>query len=170
MAKDKQHLRELIPSDCVAINEIIDFAHELAEREKKEGWEKFGDANKGRTPLSRQLSSIVTGKLEKGCSWFDFAPDSSWIAEGKFDEISLRIFKASELYSRAINPGKGMHYHDTFACLVVASTMGEDVTEKVELVRKRALHSGLLPEDRKDFHEYSLEALEKFRREVEVQS
>lgn len=168
MAQEKQHLRELVPSDCKAINEIIDFAHELAEREKKNGWEEHGDANKGRTPLSRQLSSIVTGKLEKGCSWYDFAPDSSWISEGKLDEVTLRMFKAAELYSRAVKPGMGLHYHDTFACLVVASTTHEDISEKVELVRKRAIHSGLLPKDRKDYHEYSLEAMERFRKQVEV--
>tara|TARA_Y100001936_G_scaffold217380_1_gene229279 strand:+ start:251 stop:760 length:510 start_codon:yes stop_codon:yes gene_type:complete len=169
MAKDKPHLRELVPSDCKAINEVIDFAIELAEREKKHGWEEYGDANKGRTPLSRQLSSIVTGKLEKGCSWYDFAPDSSWMSEGKIDEVTLRIFKASELYSHAVAPGKGMHHHDAFACLVVASTTSEDISERVELVRKRALHSGLLPKDRKDYHEYSLEAMERFRKSVNIQ-
>ena len=41
MAQHKEHLKDLVPEDCVAINEIIDYAQELAEREKKEGWEKF---------------------------------------------------------------------------------------------------------------------------------
>lgn len=168
MSKHKEALIDLIPEDCVAINEIIAFADALAAREKQAGWEKHEDANALRTALSRQLSSIATGKLERGCSWYDFAPDSAWIAEGKIDEISLRVFKAAEIHSRILNPGKGMHYHDTFASLVTACTTDPQIAEKVALVRKRALKSGVLDAHKTEFHEYTLEALENVRKEMEA--
>lgn len=168
MAQHKEHLKDLVPEDCVAIHEIIDYAEELSEREKKEGWEKFEDANRCRTPLSRQLSSIVTGKLEKGCSWYDFAPDSAWVSEGKIDDVSLRIFRAAELYSRSINPGKGMHYHDAFACLVTACTTDPQIHEKVEIVRRKALETGLLDANRQGFHEYSIQTMDELKKTVEA--
>ena len=170
MAENKEPLTDLVPSDCVAINEIIDFAYELAKREKQEGWEKFEDANHCRTHLSRQLSSLVSGKLEKGCSWFDFAPDSAWVQIGKIDEVSLRVFKAAELYSHALNPGKGLHYHDTFACLVVACTSDPGIAEKVERVRKNALDSGVLDANRADFHGSAIEMLSDLNRDIKEEA
>lgn len=165
---DKEPLAELVPQDCVAIQEIMQYAHDLAEREKKEGYEQFGDAAKGRTHLSRMLSSIITGHLEKGCSWFDFSEDSAWRTEGRFDELTLRVFKAAELYSKHKYPGKAIAFHDSFASMVVAATLGDtDSARKAQLVRRAELDRGLLNPDMQERFDLSITALDFAQQRIE---
>ena len=166
MAEQKEHLADLVPQDCKAIHEIIAFAEDLAKHEKEEGWKKHQDANALRTPLSKQLSSIVTGKLEKGCSWYDFAPDSAWVTEGGIDEVSLRVFKAARIFSVIKHPGKHLAHHDAFACFVTAATCDEDIAEKVARVRNSVSHRQGLDETLLESHELSNAILVKIEKHI----
>lgn len=166
MAEQKEHLSELLPQDCKAIHEIIQFAEDLAKHEKEEGWKKHEDANSLRTPLSKQLSSIVTGKLEKGCSWYDFAPDSAWVTEGRIDETSLRVFKAARIFSLIKHPGKHLAHHDAFACFVTAAAGDEDIAEKVAKVRNSVSHREGLDHNLIESHELSNAILDRLDRHI----